>query len=476
MKCSDAKRQTLLFLMMIVASLISFVSSAVAQKNTGSVTGRVVDLNGNPVVGLPIFIAPLDVDGDGDMWTVFLPSEYAQLRRAHTDLEGRFSVTDVPSGPVYIGALPDDIDERLPEGFEKLVDEFISMDWTETTQNDIEAFVSSNFGMDSIDFEPDVEMLFIRVHGLTLYARNDSAEIAFGVKSGALMKDVEVTVQPRMRVRGRVLFKDETPLVNTRVGLYARSRTIDGSGSSGSGGNLWTDTEGYFVYYIDEKDAAAFYTFSVEYQGLSVEAEPIRLDPGDRFDGLTLTFDSEPIPPKQLPQKIETDELEPLSPAWEVPSGPAVSHDVWVVNPENGHAYKRIHCETRDDAIAQATKEKAHLVAINDEAEQAWLEAVFGNKFYWIGLRRVPTTGALSKRAKKWWQWDNGDPITYANWLPNEFFSESLDADERDYAVITLSDGKWYAVSPDSVIWEMTEMAILEKADVLDNPSAAEKQ
>ena len=86
-----------------------------------------------------------------------------------------------------------------------------------------------------------------------------------------------------------------------------------------------------------------------------------------------------------------------------------------------------------------------------------------------------PRTGALSKRAKKWWQWDNGEPITYANWLPNEFFSESLDASERDYAVMTLSDGKWYAVSPDSVIWRMTEMAIIEKANALDNPSAAEK-
>ena len=475
MKCSDAKRQILTVLMLIVALFIGFVSDGIAQEDTGSVTGRVVDLNGNPVVGLPIFIAPLDVEGTGHMRTVVLPYEHARLRRAHTDLEGRFSITDVPSGPVYIGVLPDAIDKRLPEDFEKIVDEFTSGgDWGETTEDEIEAFVSSNFGMDPADFEPDVEILFIRVHGLTLYPRTDYDQIAFGVKPGAYIKDVKVTVQPRMRVRGRVLFKDGTPLSNTRVGLYTHARTVNG-GFVGDGGDLWTDTEGYFVFYIDEKDDAAFYTFSVEYQGLSVEAEPIRLDPGDRFDGLTLTFDSEPIPPKQPPQKIETDELEPLSPAWEVPSVPAASHDVWVVNPENGHAYKRVHCETRDDAIAQATKEKAHLVSINDEAEQAWLAAVFGHKFYWIGLSRVPTTGALSKRAKKWWQWDNGDPITYANWLPNEFFSEVLDADERDYAVMTLSDGKWYAVSPDSVIWDMTGMAIIEKANVLDNPSAVEK-
>ena len=473
MKFSDSKRRVLLLLMVIVTFFIGFVSQGIAQEDTGTVTGRVIDLDGNSVVGLQIFIAPLDLDPDGHMWTIFLPYEHAQLRRARTDLEGRFSITDVASRPVYFGALPDDIDKRLPKDFEKIVDKFTSgRDWEETTADEIEAFVSSNFGMTSEDFEPDVEILFIRVQGLTLYPRTDYDQIAFGVKPGAHIKDVEVTVQPRMRVRGRVLFKDGTPLANTRVSLYTHART---GGSIDFGGDLWTDTEGYFVIYIDEKNDSAFYTFSVEYQGLSAEVEPIHLDPGDRFDGLTLTFDSEPIPPKPQPQKIETDELEPLSPAWEVPSVPAASQDVWVVNPENGHAYKRIRCETREDAVAQAAEAKAHLVAINDAAEQVWLEAVFGRKFYWIGLSRIPTTGALSKRAKKWWQWDNGDAITYANWLPNDFFSESLDANERDYVVMTLPDGKWYAVSPDSVILRMTEMAILEKTGMFEGTATKEK-
>ena len=468
MKFSDSKRRVLLLLMVMVTLFIGFVSQGIAQGDTGTVTGRVIDLDGNPVVGLQIFIAPLDLDPDGHMWTIFLPNEHAQLRRAHTDQEGRFSITDVSSGPVYFGALPNDIDKRLPKDFEKIVDKFVA-EWTEMAPDDIDAFISSNFGMDPADFEPDVEILFIRFQGFTLYPRTDYDQIAFGVKPGVPMKNVEITVQPRMRVRGRVLFKDGTPLTNTRVHLRAPSRDVDGSGSGGASGDLWVDTEGYFVLYIDEKNDAAFYTFSVEYRDLSTEVEPIRLDPGDRFDGLTLTFDSEPIPPKRPPQKTEIDEPELSPPVPEPPSRP-MSRDVWVVNPENGHAYKRIHCETRDDAIAQATEEKAHLVSINDEAEQAWLEAVFGHKFYWIGLRRVPVTGQLSKRTKKWWQWDNGDPITYANWLPNEFFSESLDASKRDYVVMTLPDGKWYPVSPDSVIWGMTEMAILEKANVLDNP------
>lgn len=40
---------------------------------------------------------------------------------------------------------------------------------------------------------------------------------------------------------------------------------------------------------------------------------------------------------------------------------------------------------------------------------------------------------------------------------------------------MTLPDGKWYAVSLDSVIWRMTEMAILEKADIFDSSPAQQK-
>ena len=467
MKCLCSKSRFLTLLTVIVALFIGFVPHGITQENTGTVTGRVVDLRGNPIVELPIFIAPLDLDGDGHMDPILLPYEQAQLHRAYTDLEGRFSITGVPSGPMHVGALPYDIDTRLPKDFENVVDEFMSRDWTELTQGDVEAFVSSNFGMDPVDFEPDVEILSLRIQGMTLYPRNDYDEIAFGLKPGAYLKDVEVTVQPRMRIRGRVLFKDGTPLANTRIRLYIRSRNVDNTGSSRGGEDVRVDPEGYFILYIDERNDAAFYTISLEYQNLSVDAEPIRLDPGDRFDGLTLTFDSKPIPPKLPSRNTEVDEPEPSLPESEAPSR-STSYDVWVVNPENGHAYKRVHCETRDDAITQAIEEKAHLVVINDAAEQVWLEAVFGRKFYWIGLKRVPATGTRFKRTKEWWQWDNGDPITYANWLPNDFFSESLDAGERDYVVMTLPTGKWYAVSPDSVIWRMTEMAILEKPDELD--------
>ena len=62
-----------------------------------------------------------------------------------------------------------------------------------------------------------------------------------------------------------------------------------------------------------------------------------------------------------------------------------VEHGVWAVNPENGHAYIKIGCESLEDANDRAAAEGAHLVAINDEAEQQWLLGLFGNHLYWIG-------------------------------------------------------------------------------------------
>ena len=39
-----------------------------------------------------------------------------------------------------------------------------------------------------------------------------------------------------------------------------------------------------------------------------------------------------------------------------------------------------IHCKTREEAKAKAIAQGAHLVAINDAAEQHWLLEVFGQK------------------------------------------------------------------------------------------------
>lgn len=428
------KRSKFKFIITAIALFIGFTLHTSAQEETGILSGRVVDLSGNPVARLPVFVAPLDFHGES-VWRVYLPHGYAKLRRAHTDPEGRFSITGIPPGPLHFGMLPYNIDNLLPTNLERIL------------HSGRHIHGSNVFGMESDDFEPDLELLFLRIRGITFYPRDDYTSVAFGIKPGTHIDNVVVTVQPRMRIRGRILFKDGTPLANARVNLDFSAHNVDHHGNRQSGGEPRTDAEGYFIFYLDEKDDTAFYTFSVEYQGFFAEAEPIRLEPGQRFDGLTLTFDSQPILPEPTQtMKTDTSETPP----------PRESHAVWIVNPANGHAYKKVHCETRDEVITQATDEEAHLVAINDAEEQAWLEAVFGHEFYWIGLSDVEKEGR--------WQWDSGEPITYENWLPDGFFPETLDVDERDYAVMTFVDGKWYAVVPDGVIWSMTQMAILEKA------------
>ncbi len=462
MKHIEFNKPLLALLTAIVVLFIGFTSHSIAQEEPITFSGRVVDTEGNPVVELPVFIAPLTIEGE---WvdTLFLPDEYFQMRRADTDAAGQFSITDVPQGSVYFGALPYNIDKRLPSDFKETIEAWVSRDWRKITEADIEAFLAKGFGMRYGDFEPDVEILSLRIQGTTFYPKYDSEPLAFGIEPGTDIKNVQITVQPRMRLRARIVFANGTPLPNTQVRLHYRAQRVDGSGHRQSGGNPRTDAEGYFICYLQREDDTADYTFSVEYQGLSAAAEPVRLESGQRIDGLTFTFEGEPIPPEPPQQKTETAETE--QPSDPDPPPKPESSEVWIVNPANGHAYKRVPCESREAAVAQATEEKAHLVTINDAKEQAWLTAVFGEECHWIGLSRVEEA----------WQWDSGEPIGYENWLPDDFFSESFDASERPHAIMTFTDGKWYAVSPNSLLLRMTAMAILEKPDVLENPIAEEK-
>ena len=438
-------------LITVVSLFIGFGSQSIAaEEETGTFSGRVVDVEGNPVAELPVMIGPTMPIGPG-IRSAFFPTSYPTTRRALTDADGRFSITGIAARMSYFSALPRNVDVLFPKDLETKIRKAIE-------EKDFAAIYTSRVTeMERGDFEPDFEVISIDIRGITFYPRNDFSRIGFSVERGLHIKNVKVIVQPRMRIRGRVLFKDGTPLRNARLRLGFNYIREDGQGHGSSGGKPRTDADGYFLFYLDEKDDTANYTFSVEYQEVEATAGPVLLKPGDRLDGLTFTFDSEPIAPKP-PDKM------PFNPSATPPSPKPISiptfETVWIVNPTNGHAYKKIPCESRDAAVAQATEEKAHLVAINNAEEQAWLSAVFGHEFYWIGLSDAEKEGQ--------WQWDNGEPVTYENWLPDDFFSESADANERDYAVTTFTDGKWYAVSPKSILLRMTAMAILEKADMLD--------
>ena len=249
-----------------------------------------------------------------------------------------------------------------------------------------------------------------------------------------------------------------------RVGISIKSRDVDGSGRGGSAGTRELDSDGYFMEYVNEP---AYYTVYVGYEGQSAESEEILLKDGERHDDLVLTLDGAPLPkPEQAVARIPDPVRERFKDDEKIArerfkAAEAREHQgVWAINPENRHAYKRIYCETREEARVQAAAEGAHLVAINDEAEEEWLLEVFGKEYFWIGLADA------SKEKNP--HWDNGEPVTYTNWaFPEKIAggekSGQDDGAHQNYTVLIGLTGKWQETRQDSSLARITEQAILEK-------------
>ena len=412
------------FLVATITLLLLASSHTIAQDTTCTLSGRVVDVEGNPIASLSIVIQPFAIV-DGRMESAFLlkefmPEAYVPLIKSQTDEAGRFSVTGVKPGPIQFVAQP----AHLP--------------------------VDGMLSPDLYDLAPDADVLSIEIGAMTFYPPYEKhppfGGITFGIEPSTHLENVEVTVKPRMRIRGQIVFADGTPLANARIGTSMRRRSLDGRGTGSSSGGSRTDDAGYFVEYVDEP---GFYTVAVEFQGLSATSEQLTLETEQRYDDLVLTFDSEPVPIDPTPDRVELESV-----------------GQWVLNPVNNHSYKRIHCESWDDAQAKAVAAGAHLVAINDAAEQEWLVSIFGTAPYWIGLTDVAKEGE--------WGWTSGEPATYSHWATHKL----MDADrgEEDYVFMGLSpDGRWHKVGPQSPEWKMTRMAILENEISPAKPSAEEK-
>ena len=409
--------------LLIAVTVILFSSShTIAQDATCTLSGRVVDTEGNPFVNIPIAIESFVVVEGGWLESAhflkdFMPEAYIPLLISHTDGAGRFSVTGIKPGPIQFVARP----AYLP------ADEPVSP-----------------------DLAPDAEVLSVEIGAITFYPPYHKhppfGGLTFALEPGVHLENVEVTVKPRMRIRGQIVFADGTPLANADIGTSRRRRDIDGRGRGSSSGGSRTDNAGYFVEYVDE---SGFYTVGVRFQGLSATSEEFILETDQRYDNLVLTLDSKPIPFEALPERMELDNI---------------GH--WVLNPANNHSYKRVHCESWDDAQAKAIAEDAHLVSINDAAEQQWLVKIFGTAPCWIGLTDTVKEGE--------WGWTSGEPLTYFNWA----FHKLIDADrgDEDYVFMGLSpDGRWHKVGPQSPEWQMPRMTILEKEVLPGEPSVEEK-
>ena len=410
MRYSRFRRFRVVVLMGIVALTLLFSSDSIAQADQSSLSGRVVDTKGKPVAGLELGIKPVEITKPRD---IVPRTPFASWLRAVTDKQGRFSFHSIDAGSSQFVMFPESAS--------------------------------------------DFEIISLETGDLTFYSTaflknfpTSFGKLTFTLEPGTHLENVVVNVKPpRMRIRGRVLLKDGTPLANTNIGLTVRRRQREthlfifpagGSGGS-SGRGVRTDAEGYFVsYYPDETSE---YSVIVKYEGASAKSRWFRLKEGQRNDKLVLVL-------KDLEEhRVRRSERVKARLA------------VWVVNPENDHAYKRIKCDSWEDAKAKAEAENAYLVAINDETEQKWLEAVYPEKaFFWIGLR-VPEKGRT-------WQWSNGEPFNYANWVASQE-SDNVSTGAREIPIaMEFFSKRWMAIGSKSPFLPMVKYAILEKERTLE--------
>lgn len=429
-KNSSAKQVLGRVLQNIVAILLLVISNSIAQENaTTALSGSVVDEQGEPIPGITIGVQSVVIKNN-----IVVPMStpaVTQLEtgdeiyglpfpKARTDSEGNFTLTEVRSGPVQLVVLPmEPITEKQLKG----------------------SMLTSRFEL-TPNFEPPLEILSVKVGMMTFHQRQTLTglgKVTFAIKPGFHVKDIKVKARYRVRLHGRLVFADDTPLANEQVQVKVVRKLPNGAIlPSPTQWELRTDVEGYFVKYTDGPGG---YTVSVRYKDKRVMPTEFQLAEGQKYyEGPILKFSS-----KSFPAPVKPPVIEP----------PPDATTVWVVNPENGHAYKRIGCKNVQDAFNQAASENAYLVAINNEAEQKWLLEFFGNHLFWVGLRGRGKASGL--------QWDNGEPLTYTNWAPYAAFHHPLHGRKNVFVAVNLSDGKWYAIQPSHSLWRKTHMAILEK-------------
>ena len=409
------RRKVFVFFVGIIALFLTSALRSDAQKGAlTTFTGRVVDEVGQPIAGLTVAIVPVQ-DGHGAWFPIEFEVEEGGQQgdpiafQAETDAEGHFVITDAITGPVLLGLFPYN--------------------------------------------EPEMEILKVQIGDMFLYAPDESwgRGVVFSAEPGERIEDVEVTVQRFLQLRAKVLRMDGSPLANARhirVGL--RQLSLDGEYDGSGRWSAETDDEGNFVQYLTRyMNSPAFYFMSATYQEHQVQLDPIVVKPEDLIQEVVFTFEV-PLPP-DIPRNAPRG-FHAGAPARF--GGGLNAKGVWVINPTNGHAYKKIRFNGVEDAIAQAAKEDAYLVAINDEVEQNWLDQVFVAHRALIGLSDVEEEGQ--------WQWHSGEPVTYTNWA----MYEPQDTDKGDEDYVILFADQWVDVGPGDVQWRFIQSVLLEKEEL----------
>lgn len=359
-----------------------------------------------------------------------------------TDIDGKFSFANVASELVQLMVLPtDSLDKyKTPDDSGRI--KHMPLPRIHSVQ------------IDDVTFFPQQNHHFPPVGAVT-----------FTMKPGRKIENVElkVSMDNPFNIRGRILYKNGAPLSDTSLTIkfghlnfhYADKfpyRAIV---------PIKTDENGYFEHNVY---GTGIYACSVDYRGLSAVSEPFLLNGETPHEAIVLTLDGNPDALNDLPSE-NTNTQQDSNGYFPYLSG------VWILNPDNGHIYKRIVCKSREDAQTQASQEDAYLVAITSEKEQIWLESVFGTSDYWIGLTGHRNTNN--------WHWDTGEKIRYKNWKKDDshrsppailrlfdWLEKKPIRKNLDYAIMTQDENaymKWKVVDQGDSERGYYRIAVIEK-------------
>ena len=455
----------------INAQEIGQLKQGISSKDaTSGLSGKVVDTDGKPISGLRLSIQSMQIKNGNLQPHVRVAIRRPIVKQPNNQLplvqqagpqstvtvksegDGSFKATNIRPGFIQIRAIPQpigEIGEKQPENAPIVNPEPRHL----------------MFGR-----EADIRLVSIKLNKLTFFYPEDShgpfENLTFGLKPNVNLEDVIITVEKRMKIMAKVVFANGKPVANAEIYLDMEVRAGEfGSRGGGYGTNNFTNAEGYFVEY---RDNPGYYTISVEHKGYKGGAGPFVLTKDKHPENLVIKLDGSPVEkkqPKEINKELDKEKARDLvkgllgkrnapppiiRPA--VPQKP--EKIVWIINPANGHAYARINCRDWYDAQQKAIQEGAHLVSINNEEEQFWVEVLFSGSF-WIGLNDVEKEGE--------WRWDSGEPVTYTNWVAFRSFPDNSPETERDLVAMTFFEGGWQAAAPNSHTARTTHFAVIEK-------------
>lgn len=461
-----------IFIVLTVLSVLFLVvtNNSPAEENTSTLSGRVISTDGKPVAETPIVLFHVKIRKNGGLDTLYGTTLYPFLRQdppppprmpAHarqrmmgkipneqemqtrppflktvTDSEGRFTFTKIASGLAQIMVLHAKPPKKkpAPPGREHLY-------YTAPPEIKSIKFGKVAFYPHEFSFSPE------------------TGGVTFAIKPGAKIENVEVimgsNVRNRLLIQGKIVFKDGTPLANASLKVNIGMLDVGDTEGDAFSRQMKTNANGDFRISMY---MPGIYTLSIDHRGLSAISDMFFLKEEEQHQGLVMTLDGNSNELAELPPENDKAEKDRYRYEPDIPK-------VWIVNPENGHAYKAVRCESREEAQTKADAEDAHLVTITSEQEQLWLDVAFGiedsfgNAPYWLGLTYVPFGSK--------WQWDTGEPLTYTNWTLEEvsdaFAGSRFGIGEESNFAIMSGDGQWKAVEEDGGFDDRVRMAVLEK-------------